>query len=124
MVTPVAQVITVHADGSISGLQRKRGEGVDLTIFGRAEIHRASEIVWSITAQSWYIQLLEAPFMTRRLTESLWTQMCLPSPPDGCVVCGTDSDLLFKSYEDAVRAEIRFLNAARLSGKLPQEMCG
>ncbi len=50
------QVITIAPDGAMSGLQMKPGKGVDLRQFGKADIKRVSEILWSAQAQKWYIE--------------------------------------------------------------------
>ena len=55
------QVITVHSDGKISGLQVKKGRGLDLRSFGPAKIVRASEIVWDEDNQAWAVEIMDAP---------------------------------------------------------------
>ena len=49
------QVITIGTDGSVKGLQRKAGQGLDLRMLGKAEIVRASEIEWSQVLQKWTV---------------------------------------------------------------------
>ena len=64
------QVITVGPDGSISGLQVKPGQGVDLRDFGAANIKRASEIVFSEEAQLWYVQICLGKYSGHKVTKN------------------------------------------------------
>lgn len=121
----IRQVITIAANGVMSGLQRKPGEGLDLRQFGKADIKRASLIEWDEAKQSWFIDILQeagkgkltyAAFIeqfpgagTLKLDE-----LC-PSGWD--VEFPTDKNpLTFTEYHEAVRVEIAYLDALRLAG--------
>lgn len=108
------QVISIAADGTMSGLQKKPGQGIDLTQFGTAKVERASEIMWEETSQAWYVLPLKGAYANSPLTEDDWTAY-LPWPPARLkgVQHGTRT-LLFSSYDDAVAAEIAFLDEVRL----------
>lgn len=112
------QVITIGTDGSISGLQHKKGKGVDLRQFGRAEIERASHIVWDDMAQLWTIEVLTGPHAGKWITAKLWEEATgvphraeLVDPTQGA-----DSRLGFFDYDDAVAVEVDFLNSLRRVG--------
>jgi hypothetical protein len=115
------QVITVGPDGSMSGLQRKPSEGVDLRQFGRASITRASEILWHEPAQRWTIRVLSEPFRNMPVTAAMVRAIGLePAGFVGCCVDDTVSagTLSFLDYDQAVAAEIAFLDALRVAGRL------
>ncbi len=126
------QVITIDPNGSISGLQRKRGKGLDLRQFGRARIERASEITWDEERQNWNIHVLsrnvcrwmtemdaDGPrFYTRggvTLDFNHWSMAI-----ENCELPDTalyDQDFLaFDHYDDAVAVEVKFLDALRARG--------
>lgn len=111
------QVITVHPDGSISGLQRKSGEGVDLRQFGKADIQRASDIQWDVEAQSWTVCVLEEDTRYSLTASRLYAVSGFRELPS-CVVSENDV-LLFKEYASAVDAEIFYLDNKRLNGRKP-----
>lgn len=103
------QVITIHQDGSISGLQRK--DGLDLRQFGKCKISRASEIVWTEDKQLWRVQFMNGPI------KFLTTKIFLEA---GCkeaegITLG-QGFVYFKEYDDAVKAEIQVLDYLRLQG--------
>lgn len=126
------QVITIAKDGTISGLQHKKGKGIDLRQFGHAEIERASEIEWNEVAQCWHVVPLSENVVRwmlgrsdTRATMKLshWTRTVGTAAPEGsCPVpmmprpAGNDCWLGFDDYEDAVKAEVAFLNALRRRG--------
>ncbi len=124
------QVITVAPDGTMSGLQRKRGRGVDLRKFGHATIERASEIAWNEDQQAWTVHVLNRAavrWMTHTmgrehlgatLTGDNWYYAMYelsPRPPKGSVKL-PEGWLAFEDYDDAVAAEVAFLDALRLRG--------
>lgn len=111
------QVITIEQDGSISGLQRKPGQGMDLRQFGKAQIVRASEIVWDEAVQHWFVDVLQEAGKGP-LTTTKWREAGLPAFPVGAN-CGLEagSTYYFKEYDEAVAAEIAYLDALRLTGK-------
>ena len=122
------QVITFGKDGTVSGLQRKAGQGLDLRSFGKASIVRASEIVWEEEVQGWAIQIMDAPGLAHmkgvrvtadqmravglraKLTKMIDADKVMPISSD------KDDACLFFEYDDAVAAEIMFLDAHRLAG--------
>ena len=129
------QVITVDPDGTISGLQVKKGKGLDLTTLGRSHIERVSEIVWSLEWQCWFVKVLSSAVIKWMqdvwsmsedrpgvLTWELWCKATEQQEdlnhaklPYGCEEVYLHI-LHFKDYDDAVAAEVEFLNALRLKG--------
>jgi hypothetical protein len=126
------QIITIGAGGEISGLQRKKGQGLNLQELGHAKTERVSEIVFDENAQSWFVQPIRGPFAGNPLTAKLWAEefgLCVMdvidgiSRPVGCRMLSAISDhavpggrLYFDDYDDAVNAEVEFLDAARRRG--------
>lgn len=115
------QVITIHPDGSIFGLQHKRGQGLDLRQFGEAEIKRETLIEWCQPIQKWYIRWADS-------AGGVWSEDTFSNsdvdPEDfgGSLrresLLGDDSTLYFADYEDAVAAEIAVIQSLQLSGVL------
>lgn len=112
------QVITIRPDGQVEGLQRKPGQGLDLRKLGNASITRASEIVWSDREQKWFVHILSGRFAGKTLTYGLWINVVGARPPAGRDKLVNTDRILFEEYDDAVKAEIAFLDAARLRGRL------
>ena len=83
------QVISIAPDGAISSLRRK--DGLDLRQFGNVEIQRVSDIKWNNEAQIWYIEIIAGPRKGHRLSS-------------------------FIEYEEAVEAEIYYLDDLRKRG--------
>lgn len=116
------QVITITPGGGMSGLQRKPGQGLDLTKFGKATVVRASEIVWDEDPQAWTVKLLNTGTVLDGvvLTYRMWdvaVEADYPagSHPDAGV---KDQQMRFDDYDQAVKAEIEYLDALRLKGLL------
>ncbi len=84
------QVVTIAPDGSISSLRRK--DGLDLRQFGNVEIQRISDIQWNKGNQLWYVEIISGPKKGDLLPE------------------------FYEEYEDAVEAEINFLDTLRKQG--------
>ncbi len=84
------QVVSIAPDGAISSLRRK--DGLDLRQFGNVEIQRVSDIKWNSYNQKWYVEIIAGPKK------------------------GFIFPLYFKEYEDAVVAEINFLDTLRKQG--------
>lgn len=112
------QVITITAAGEVSGLQRKPGQGLDLTKLGKAKVERVSEIVWDEYHQAWIVEIKTGPLAGERLTVSLcdahgfdWQTF------EGDRYSGhPDRRMVFADYDMAVKAEIKFLDYVRLRG--------
>lgn len=113
------QIVTIHMDGSISGLQRKPGQGLDLTKLGRAEIKRASEIVWVEEHQQWMISILTGQHAGKVVTHTLCEAHGFnPFRFVGDWSCQHEDDrIMFPDYDDAVRGEIAFLDHLRVRGE-------
>ena len=111
------QVITIGKDGSISGLQRKPGQGIDLRQFGKADIQRASLIEWASDTQGWYINVLQEAGKGRVHAHNLKAAGIENAADDFPHVLGRHGCLYFAEYEDAVKVEIAYLDALRLSGR-------
>ena len=84
------QVVSVAPDGAISSLRRK--DGLDLRQFGKVEIQRVSDIKWDSIHQKWYVKFISGPLE------------------------GEFIKRYFDEYEDAIKAEIHFLDAKRRQG--------
>lgn len=116
------QVITVQPDGTMSGLQRKNGQGLDLRKFGHAKIERVSEISWSENHQRWTIKVLGSRSFSGVLTAQCFHAAGVEVPETACAEdVGVFSDapcelLLFEDYDDAVKAEVAYLDALRVRG--------
>jgi hypothetical protein len=85
------QSLVISPSGAISGLQLK-GAGVDLRKLGKASISRISDIVWCEASQRWQVKFLRGTLAGQRLLD----QAGIP--------------LEYEEYDDAVRAEIDFVN--------------
>lgn len=113
------QIVTIQPDGTISGLQRKPGKGLDLrSLGGVAEIVRVSEIVWSTPKQRWFIVFREGP-----LKDKIATHGMLGSATGDYTIDGVNMEmdianknLLFVDYDDAVKVEIAILDGFRKQG--------
>lgn len=117
------QVITFSPDGSVSGLQRKPGQGIDLRQFGKAEIKRASEIVWDTDVQAWYIDVLQEAGQgvvthdnIRAASREAFYTYVYSQGRDGLFLTPSRDALFFSNYDDAVKVEIAYLDALRLKG--------
>lgn len=110
------QVITIGADGSVSGLQRKKGQGLDLRQLGDAKIERVSEIKFEEANQKWFVLPVSGAFEGHALTDRLWNKYCAPLDPKADFIGERDGVLYFEDYDDAVKAEVAFLDAARRVG--------
>lgn len=118
------QVITIHQDGSISGLVHKPGKGVEITGMGTAEVVRASEIVWDYQSQKWVVSFLTGPLQGKYMT---WREMFLAVPDMKTAETWTDGNdyrqvdetqiVSFRTYELAVEAEIAYFNYSRLNNE-------
>lgn len=122
------QVITFQPDGTVSGLQMKKGRGLDLRSLGKASIVRASEIVWNEDRQGWHVQIMDAPGMEAikgvQVTAKMIDTAGLGDKANAMInadkaqrPADADTAVLFFDYEDAVEMEIAFLDAWRLRGR-------
>jgi len=118
------QLITINPDGSIEGLQVKKGRGVDLRQFGTANIERITNIEWAAEEQKWFIRFLLgelagclASANVVRATAGYIENLPCPNPNLTAPVNGTPGTLLWDDYDDAVKAEIAIIQAARKAGR-------
>ena len=117
--TMTKQVITVEPDGTTSGLQVKKGRGLNLQSMGHARTVRISEIVWDEHWQAWFINVLHGPaagpISLARWREATGAEKYArvegmsKGDPNGRV-------LYFDDYDRAVAVEIEYLDALRTSG--------
>lgn len=115
-----AQVITISRDGqTVSGLQRKPGQGIDLLATGRASgrkatVTRVSLIEFDADAQAFYVDVLQE-VGKGKLTYGAWAAEMGDVLPEGCRNDMSDPGdfLLFDSYDDGVKAEVAYLDALR-----------
>ena len=119
------QVVTIGADGAISGLQRKKNQGVDLRQFGHAEIERASEIEWVESKQRWCVRILGYSLRCKTMDGSRvlcvrhWHNAGLTMDQLrklGATFTDVSYEILFQDYDDAVKAEVTFLDRLRKAG--------
>lgn len=103
------QKVFIKKDGTIEGLQVKKGKGIDLRQFGKAKIERASEIVWNEKLQKWFIKVLVGRFKNRVLTTGMFSTYTKSNDISSLV----DKEMYFEDYEDAVKKEIAFLDSVR-----------
>lgn len=108
------QVITVKPFGQMAGLQHKQGQGIDLRQFGTAEITRASEVLWDSTKQKWYVEFRGGE--DNILNGVKLTGKMFAHAGEICPFAINSDVMLFDEYDDAVRAEILYLNFARMRG--------
>ena len=128
----VTQVITIHPNGDLSGLQKRKGAGIDMRSLGReAHIERVSMIRWSDMYQHWFVDILQESGRGI-LTMRRFVDAAAPLHPLDCInvlkrIGVTTADtvvdpitniLYFEDYEEAVAAEIWFLDSLRLKGRL------
>ena len=119
------QVITFSPDGSVSGLQRKPGQGIDLTKFGKADVKRVSEIVWDTDHQAWKIDVLQDAGKGIVTCVKLTVYGVFVHQVIGLLGYKfsnlTDElggrPVLFDNYDDAVKVEIAYLDALRVEGQ-------
>lgn len=133
-------LITVSPDGSVSGLQMKRGKGVDLRTLGIARIERVTLIEWEPQYQKWFIRTVESDrswtistiresFPFHPSSDSIcwrwwdrWLGVELVWPDKGFIrihglpINKRDSVLYFDDYEDAVAVEVAVIQARVLAG--------
>ena len=112
------QVVTITPQGGISGLQRKTGKGLDLRRFGHAKIERVSEVQWYEENQRWRVQIISGPMTGHTLTTGMVALVKVLDQIEGSTVChyrGFEI-LEFDDYDDAVAAEVRYLDALRVQG--------
>lgn len=119
----VKQVITISPEGVISGLQMKKGKGIDLRQFGDApKIERATEVLPTDDGKRWFVKILTGPMAGWEITAD---DMCsVADQLDKICINGgytfadeyPDARVEFDDYDDAVRAEVAVLNEARLHG--------
>lgn len=115
------QVISVNVFGGVSGLQHKPGQGVDLRSFGKVQIDRASEVLWDEQAQQWYVsfrsgsgELLDGVDLTQLMLAQVTPENA------ACTACADPkARAYFPEYDDAVKAEIAYLNFHRVRGHIP-----
>lgn len=110
------QVVTITPDGGLSGLQRKRGQGIDLRAFGPCRVMRASHILPTDDGQHWFVELLVGPHAGRRLDEALWAEAVGNAHPPRDATLSREGLYLFVDYDMAVQAEIEALDGLRLRG--------
>lgn len=111
------QQVIIKPDGSVSGLDFKK-KGLPLTQLGKAKTKRVTDIVWDEESQKWVIKFLMGELEGSLLAYSHITKMGLPLPPvdNNLEARDTDGVLLFSDYDDAVSAEVFFIQAARRQG--------
>lgn len=116
VIAPGMQVVTIGPDGSLTGLQYEGDKGLDLKQFGRAEINRASEVIFCTDRQQWHVEFRHAgAYSGKALTNSL-----LAAARGHAVspAVGAEDPAYFATYAQGVAGEIDTMNYLRLSGQL------
>ncbi len=106
------QVISIELGGAISGLQVKKGKGLDLRTFGKASIRRYSEILWQENEQKWAIAIRANPHGSYYLSEFMFHEAMHPDQSNHEY---SIDKMLFDEYEDAVEKEIAYYNSMKIS---------
>lgn len=109
------QVIKITPDGAMHGLQKKPGQGIDLTQFGKARIERVTDIKFDPEEQKWFITFLRGELKGKILDHSLYSEVTGNSVEDLAGVV-----IHFENYDLAVNFEVKFLDAARAQGLYPE----
>lgn len=111
------QLITIAPDGSLRGLQFK-GKGVDLQKVGRAKTKRVTDIEWEEDKQAWTIRFLLGDLAGVCLSMSL-LQKLIGKDVEHLPLADVVSEGLpfWRSYDDAVKAEVHIIQTARKIGK-------
>ncbi len=106
------QLITVRPDGSLFGLQHKKGKGVDLTKLGRASVKRVTMIEWDEDVQQWYIRWIDSddPWTVRFMLDSLLPDKDKQNPLAG------NWTAYFEDYDLAVKAEVDVVQSLTKKG--------
>lgn len=112
------QVITIGPDGSISGLDRKKGEGINLKALGRADVVRASQIEWheGESARGYKIEFLTGPRQGTTLTVNEFSKYACDELPEVLNPQDGDGIALFEDYGECVKVEIKILDSDRIKG--------
>lgn len=111
------QVVTINPDGSVEGLQRKPGQGLDLRVLGTADIRRVSEIEFNCTTQKWFVHVLLGRWAGAVLGTSHFMNH-VKTIPEGGSADWDAGTVEFDDYDKAVAAEVAFLDAVRLKGQI------
>lgn len=115
------QLIQIAPCGAVRSLQVKRGQGIDLRSLGPASIVRSSLIEWNESRQQWEVIFQTGLLAGKPLTHGMCSDvgLHLPTPKragDFYPAC-RDEVAGFEDYEDAVVAEVRFIQATRRAGQ-------
>lgn len=107
--------ISVEANGAVSGLQSKPGQGFDLRQLGKAEIQRASEVLWDQEHQQWFVQIVRGKYAGQIIGHALCELVGFKRYGIGIrYMCGApDNRLVVEDYDEAVRLEIMVLDHIR-----------
>lgn len=106
------QVISISPTGEMSGLVRKKGQGIDLGQFGNQKIQRATLVEHDEATQKWYINLLH-PVQNRDRTNAIVDEVELFSIIGMDEMGRSGHTAYFDDYDVAVKAEIILLDYYR-----------
>lgn len=123
------QVISIAPDGSIHGLRPKKGKGIDLRQFGRADTQRVTTIEFDPETQRYYIEWTQHGekvsgfsgkwdgnlFKHARVDPTQWPVFLNENDPNAE---RWSSPLYFDEYEDANAAEVEVFTALQKAGEL------
>jgi len=97
-------ILTISPNGSISGLQHKRGKGPDLRTLGIARIIRATLIEFDPALQEWIIRWTPEAAQANGFGQGPWTD------PSGEIMS-------FVDYDEAVTAEVARIESLQTAGR-------
>lgn len=115
------QIITIRPDGSIAGLQHKKGKGLDLRQLGKAAIRRITKIIFCENSQKWFIEW-EPRYIAekREVLFSVWQSSLFNQyEVQWSDFKGEENDnktIMFDDYDDAVKAEVALVQSMQLAG--------
>jgi hypothetical protein len=112
------QLITIGVGGSLTGLQMKKGAGLDLRKFGPAAIVRSTEIEWDEEQQKWFVHFLQGQRKDTVLTRTDFHEYVVPPIHQTVGEAKLNGwkwqdAMLYSDYEDAVAAEVAAIQAMR-----------
>jgi hypothetical protein len=117
------QVIKLDLNGDITSLRTKKGQGLDLLdMKATAKVERVSEVLWSDDDQGFYVKILRGKHANKILGGTVVHQVMHYGYDEVSAVFGDevrrngDGVYIFRDYDQAVRLEVMFLNASKLSG--------
>ena len=120
------QLVIVNPDGSLEGLEHKKGKGVNLKQLGKAKVERVTLIKFSESLQMWFIEWTDAVLKKDNSFSKVWDVSFIDSlgvdvtEYGGEVIstCNYHGDsIAFEDYDDAVKLEVATIQELQRSGR-------